>query len=70
MGKEELTIKVKCTDLKNVLEAFKIANNAIYFSDSSDYIGALYDVCKTLAPEIDENQIGIKYFPELLEGEE
>lgn len=57
----ELEINVKCTEIDKVLEAFKIANNAIYFNDRSDYLGALYDVCKALNPYIDVNEIGKKY---------
>lgn len=45
----------------NVSEAFKIANNAIYFNDRSDYLSALYDVCRTLKPNEDVEKIGIKY---------
>lgn len=58
---KDLDINVKCTELDNVLEAFKIANNTIYLNDRSDYLGALYDVCKALNPDIDVNEIGKRY---------
>lgn len=46
-----------------IKEAYSIANNAIYFNDSSDYKGALLDVLKTLNPEFDENK-QFKYIEE------
>lgn len=45
----------------NALEAFKTANNAIYFNDRSDYLSALYEVCKILNPDIKPDDIGKKY---------
>lgn len=45
-------------------KAFAIANNAIYFNDRSDYLSALYDVCKFLDPQLDEDSIGSKYIDE------
>jgi hypothetical protein len=39
--------------------AIKIANNALYFNDSSDYKSALYDICLTCGME--EDAIGEKY---------
>ena len=45
-------------------EAFKIANNAIYFNDSSDYLSALYQICKKLNPAISEYNIGLEYLEE------
>jgi len=44
-----------------ILKAYKEASNAIYFNDSSDYIDALYNVCKILSPSVDVNTIGTKY---------
>jgi hypothetical protein len=41
-------------------KAFAAANNAIYFGDNSDYLPALYQVCRFLKPEFDEYQIGKK----------
>jgi len=38
-------------------KAFAIANNAIYFNDRSDYLSALYEVCKTLRPAINNKNI-------------
>lgn len=61
MKKENLKITVECIDLENVLKAFKISNNAIYFNDRSDYLSALWEVCKTLNPNINEDEIGKKY---------
>ena len=48
----------------NITEAFRIANNALYFDDNSDYQTALYDICTILNPEIDEALIGTKYIEE------
>lgn len=45
-------------------KAFAIANNAIYFNDRSDYLSALYEVCKTLRPAINDDEIGQKYLEE------
>lgn len=42
-------------------KAYRIANNAIYFNNSSDYLSALYEVCKALVQNINEEQIGKKY---------
>jgi hypothetical protein len=42
-------------------KAFSIANNVIYFNDRSDYLSALYEVCKALKPTIEDEKIGIKY---------
>ncbi|MEN6313276.1 MAG: hypothetical protein ABFD25_03390 [Clostridiaceae bacterium] len=51
-------------------KTFIIANNAIYFNDSSDYLSALYDVCRALKPSIEDESIGSKYISEsLLKGE-
>ncbi|KEI94998.1 hypothetical protein N496_18685 (plasmid) [Clostridium botulinum A2B3 87] len=45
-------------------KAFVIANNAIYFNDRSDYLSVLYEICKTIKPNIDECEIGNKYLEE------
>ena len=45
-------------------KAFAIANNAIYFNDRSDYLTALYEVCKMLNSQIEESEIGKKYIEE------
>lgn len=45
-------------------KAFAIANNAIYFNDRSDYLSALYEVCRMLRPHIDEYSIGKEYIEE------
>lgn len=49
---------------KTVKERMKIAyaeaNNAIYFNDNSDYLSALYEVCKALNPT-EEKNFGKKY---------
>ncbi len=47
---------------QRMCKAFAIANNAIYFSDSSDYLTALWNVCKCLQPENEE--IGEQYINE------
>lgn len=44
-----------------IKRAFKIANNAIYFNDNSDYETALWDICTILKPELSEDKIGQKY---------
>ena len=43
-------------------KAFAIANNAIYFNDRADYLGALWEVCMMLQPQNDD--IGKKYLKE------
>ncbi|MDF2503870.1 MAG: hypothetical protein K0R06_1361 [Clostridium sp.] len=45
-------------------KAFAVANNVIYFDDSSDYGTALYEICQILKPEIDAYDIGKKYIEE------
>jgi hypothetical protein len=45
----------------NVKKAYAISNNAIYFADSSDYLTALYDICRILKPDVDNSEIGKKY---------
>jgi hypothetical protein len=57
-------MKIDLLNLNNVKKAFAIANNAIYFNDSSDYLPALYQVCKTLNPEIEDELTGSKYIEE------
>jgi len=39
-----------------------IANNAIYFDDSSDYRSALYDICKEL--QMCDGDIGVSFIEE------
>jgi hypothetical protein len=42
--------------MKNKIEKAKaIANNALYFDDSSDYRTSLWEILFTLAPEMFEN---------------
>ena len=60
-----LEVKTSISDLDNVKKAFAIANNAIYFNDNSDYATALYQVCKALNPELEDELIGSKYIEEL-----
>lgn len=57
-------MKIDLLNLDNVKQAFAVANNAIYFADRSDYKTALYEVCKTLNPNIDDELIGSKYIEE------
>lgn len=45
-------------------KAFAIANNAICSHDNSDYLNALYEVCKTLNSHIEDELIGSKYINE------
>lgn len=45
-------------------KVFAIANNAIYFNDSSDYLSALYEICRTIKPNIGDCEIGNEYFEE------
>ncbi len=40
-------------------ECQRIANNAIFFDDKSDYRSALLEICVTCGMDVDE--IGIKY---------
>lgn len=41
-------------------EIFRIANNALYFDDSSDWLQALNEICLVAKPEEAEN-IGKKF---------
>jgi hypothetical protein len=59
-----VNLKVDLLNLDNVKKAFAISNNAIYFNDRSDYLGALYDICKALNPELNEELIGKNYIEE------
>lgn len=61
----DFKIKINVLNLDNVKRAFAIANNAIYFNDNSDYATALYQVCKALNPELEDELIGSKYIEEL-----
>ncbi len=45
-------------------KAFAIANNAIYFADSSDYLSALFDCGVALFPEVDEYDVGRSFIDE------
>lgn len=45
-------------------KAFRIANNAIYFDDNSDYGTALWEICMILKPELGEDEIGQDYIEE------
>jgi hypothetical protein len=56
-----MNLKVDLLSLENVLEAAKIANNAIYFNDNSDYRSALFDICKTLCADLKDSYIGKNY---------
>ena len=49
---ESVCLLVKeITLLKQVIhKAYATANNAVYFNDGSDYMSALFNVCKTLKP--------------------
>ena len=38
----------------NAEEAYKIANNALYFADNSDYKTALWEILSTLNPDLEE----------------
>ena len=45
-------------------KAYAIANNAIYFDDNSDYLTALFEICRALKPDINEEEIGKTYMDE------
>lgn len=51
-------LSVDLLGLENVKKAYAIANNAIYFNDNSDYLTALYEICKVLNPQVDTDRIG------------
>ena len=57
-------MKIELLGLENIKKAFAIANNAIYFDDNSDYLTALYQICKCLNPDITEDDVGKKYVDE------
>lgn len=54
----------RLTTYERCEKAFAIANNAIYFNDNSDYLSALYEVCKILDEDNEEEAIGKKYIEE------
>jgi hypothetical protein len=60
----DIKTDLRFQNTKAIYKAYTIANNAIYFNDNSDYLSALYEVCRTLRPEINENSIGSKYIEE------
>jgi len=35
-------------------EVYKIANNALYFNDNSDYETTLYEILKVLNPDLED----------------
>lgn len=37
---------------KKIIKSFAIANNALYFNDSSDFRSALSEICSVLQPEV------------------
>ncbi len=39
----------------------QIINNVLYFDDSSDYCGALWDSLKTIRPDMDVDYIELEY---------
>jgi ABC-type nitrate/sulfonate/bicarbonate transport system substrate-binding protein len=43
-------------------EIIKIANNALYFDDSSDYSCALQEICRKCGMDFDD--VGEKYIPD------
>ncbi|KRU40047.1 hypothetical protein [Clostridium sporogenes] len=45
---------------QRINKAFTIANNAIFFSDRSNYLKILYEVCRILNPS-SSSKIGSKY---------
>jgi len=45
-------------------KAFKVANNAIYFNDSSDYLTALCEICEILRPSDYKHEDGEEYIEE------
>ena len=59
-----MNTEINLLNLKSVKKAFAIANNAIYFHDRSDYLVALYEVCKALNSTLTDEQIGSKYLEE------
>jgi hypothetical protein len=60
----DFKIKINVLNLDNVKRAFAIANNAIYFNDNSNYGTVLYQVCKALNPELEDELIGSRYIEE------
>jgi hypothetical protein len=59
IGKETSELITKISDNETLLnKIFEIANNAIYFRDNSDYLTALYQICKIIKP--DDESIGEK----------
>lgn len=65
MGTNDSGQAVQSGDL--LAEIRRIANNVIYFDDSSDYSGALWDICRKCGMADDD--IGQKYIEANAEGE-
>ena len=42
---------------EKIEEVFKLANNALYFGDNSDYRTALWDIMKVLNPKKFEKEV-------------
>jgi hypothetical protein len=47
---EYMILRMAHAFLQGSDKAFKEANNAIYFADNSDYLPALYSICRCLRP--------------------
>lgn len=63
-------IKIITDFNKRIREAYKVANNILWFSDSSDYCSALWDILHILNPDLPEDnyEIELKYIEEDSEG--
>lgn len=44
-------IRVLEQEIKTLDKIFMIANNALYFRDNSDYLTALYEICRVIKPD-------------------
>ena len=51
---------------KRIREAYRVANNILWFDDSSDYCSALWDILHILNPDLpdDNYEIELKYIEE------
>lgn len=51
---------------KKIREAYRVANNILWFDDSSDYCSALWDILHILNPDLpdDNYEIELKYIEE------
>lgn len=56
-----LNLKVDLLNLENVKRAFVLANNELYTGDRTEYYLALFKICKSLNPELNDKEVGTRF---------